>query len=486
MTSRARSLAALALLGLAACPKTGAEPLAPASSRASAPVSCGGLDARSCDRALGLVQAAAGFGNVKHEILLDPTSTLVPGRGIEKTESGAFRVLPTRCAQERVGKAPEAGRVDADTIDFSYVGVSIDGALVGADADIGPWLSAGAEASEHRVSLVALAFVRDLDPQFFAASEDVALSGDACTCGRATHFVGAVKSGGLVSYEMTVRAGELHARALDFVKARIAKGDAKVTQTVVGGLEVDGLDALAAGTTKPDAPPNAKPLAFRVKSPVPIAFAVYPLADVCRFAFPVPEVSPEVVELGDVPYGTEVQRLVHVVNRAPVELRASVGDRTFAVPALGSTDLPFTWTPKGQSLGCEPVTYEETLSFVPRDASAPVSPKMQSVRVVARGRAGKPIFRQHEHVDTGVHRKPDYGATKRVWSCPPDYALASCRTEKAECGDGRCATDGYAVNAGPEGNGCRFACSGPDGLIPGLSSNFCRFDAVMECRLRCR
>lgn len=482
---RSGALGALAALALVACPGPRAPELPSArqadGGAASEPVACGGLEASACRRAAGLVAAASGFGNVRHEVLLDPTSTLVPGRGIERTEAGAYRVLPTRCAEERT---PRAGSVDAATIDFSYVGVSVDGALISADAELAPWLSVGAEASERRVALVALAFVRDADPQFFSASPEVTISGEACGCGRATHFVGAVKSGGLVSYEMTVRSGELHGRALDFVKARLAKGDARVTQTVVGGLEVEGLEGLT--TSGPAEAARAKPLGFKVRTPVPIAYAVYPLADVCRFAFPAPEVSPEVVDFGDVPFGTEARRLLHVVNRAPVELRATLGEATYAVPALGSTDIPLTWTPRGQSLGCEVQTREETLAFVPRDASAPVSPKMQSVRVAARARTGKPTFTRHEHVDTGVHRKPDYAATSRVWACPPDYALASCRTEKTECGDGRCASDGYAVNAAPEGNGCRFACSGPDGLIPGLSSNYCRFDAVMECRLRCR
>lgn len=492
-TSALRSrlaVAALFALPLAACPGPRAPELPSPGHEdggAPSPAACGGLDAAACRRAAGLVSAASGFGNVRHEVLLDPTSSLVPGRGIERIEGGAYRVLPTRCAEER---APRVASVDATTIDFSYVGVSIDGALISADAELAPWLSVGAEASERRIALVALAFVRDVDPQFFSASPEVSLAGESCGCGRATHFVGAVKSGGLVSYEMTVRAGEIHGRALDFVKARLAKGDARVKQTVVGGLEVEGLEGLAAGAGAGAGPgPGAlavKPLSFKVRNPVPVAFAVYPLADVCRFAFPAPEVSPEVVDFGDVPFGTEAARLLHVVNRAPVELRATLGEATYAVPALGSTDVPLTWTPRGQALGCEVQTREETLAFVPRDASAPVSPKMQSVRVVARARSGKATFTRHEHVDTGVHRKPDYAATSRVWACPPDYALASCRTEKAECGDGRCQSDGYAVNAGPEGNGCRFACTGPDGLIPGLSSNFCRFDAVMECRLRCR
>jgi hypothetical protein len=282
---------------------------------------------------------------------------------------------------------------------------------------------------------------------------------------------------------MRVRAGEVRGRALDFIKARLAAGDARITQTSVGGLEVDGLDGASLAAPAGAQP---KPLAFRVKNPVPVAYAIYPLADVCKFAFPAPEVSPEVVELGDVPYGREGMRILHVVNRASVDLRASIGERTFAIPALGSADVPFAWTPSGQGLGCEVQTREDTLSFWPRDDSAPVVPKTQSVKVTARVRTGKPTFQRHEHVDTGVHRKPDYAATKREWTCPPDYALASCRTEKAECSDGRCASDGYAVNAEPTENGCRFGCAGPEGFLPGISANYCRFDAVMECRLRCR
>jgi hypothetical protein len=177
---------------------------------------------------------------------------------------------------------------------------------------------------------------------------------------------------------------------------------------------------------------------------------------------------------------------VHVVNRASIDLRATLDGRTFSVPALGSADLPLTWTPAGDALGCEVQTREHALELVPRDPHAPVVPRTQSVRLVARVRTGKPTFRRHEHVDTGVGRKPDYAATEREWTCPPDYALASCRTERRECSDGRCATSGYAVNARPTENGCRFACSGPTGLVPGLSSYYCRFDAVMECRLRCR
>ena len=44
----------------------------------------------------------------------------------------------------------------------------------------------------------------------------------------------------------------------------------------------------------------------------------------------------------------------------------------------------------------------------------------------------------------------------------------------------------YQVNAFNRFEACRFGCAGPDGLLPGISSMYCRFDAVMECRLRCR
>lgn len=469
-------------LALAACPSAPAaiDPSKP-SAKASHEGACAGLDSPECGRAQGLLSAAGAFGNVRHEYLLDPASAMVPGRGVQRAEAGSFTVLPTQCASSRTQPAERGARgdkVDASTIDFSYIGVAIDQALVSADADLAPWLSAGAETTERKISLVALAFVRDLDPQFFNASEEVAFGGTACSCGRATHFVGSVKMGGLISYEMSVRAGELRGRALDFVRARVAAGDTRITQTVVGGLEIDGLDGASSTDT-------SKPLAFRVKTPVPIAYAVYPLADVCKFAFPVPEVSPEALDFGEVPHGREETRLVHIVNRASIDLRATLGEQTFAIPALGSVDVPLTWRPTAPTAGCQSQTREDTLQFYPRDGSAPVTPKTQSVRVVSRVRTGKADFKRHEHVDSGSGRKPDYASTRRDWTCPPDYVVASCRTEKAECGDGRCTTDGYAVNAEPGQNGCRFGCKGPESILPGLSPNYCRFDALMECRLRC-
>ncbi len=480
---------AAAVVLLSACPKspelkTGGDPAEKNASK------CAGLSGVECDRARGFIEAASAFGNVRHEYLLDPASAMAPGRGVERVDGGSFVVLPTRCASERGGSSsnpanPASGRVDAATIDFSYIGVAVDQALVAADADLAPWLSVGGEASERKLSLVALAFVRDLDPQFFSASEDVAFGGDACTCGRATHFVGAVKMGGLISYEMRVRAGELHGRALDFVRARVAAGDARITQTVVGGLEIDGLDvppdlARGSGTA------TIKPLTFRVKTPVPVAYALYPLGDVCKFAFPAPEVSPETLDFGDVAADREETRLLHVVNRASIDLRATLGERTFAVPALGSVDVPLSWRPSAQTAGCQAAAREDTIQFYPRDESAPVLPKTHSARIVSRVRTGKASIQRHEHVDSGSGRKPDYTSTKREWTCPPDYVVASCRTDKPECGDGRCTTDGYVVNAEPAPNGCRFGCRGPESLLPSFTSaNFCRFDALMECRLRC-
>lgn len=485
----ARCSVALAFsLSLVACPSNPniTTPPKPAAPGAGA---CAGLDAAECGRAKSLLTAASTFGNVRHEYLLDPTSAMAPGRGVQRFEGGSFSILPTRCAEERgaANASTTTKPVDATTIDFSYIGVAVDSALVAADADLAPWLSVGAAGSERTISLVAVAFVRDLDPQFFKAADEVAFQGDACTCGRASHFIGAVKSGGLISYEMRVRAGELHGTALEFVRARIAAGDARVHQTVVGGLEIEGLDALApAGGAA--ASSSAKPLTFKVKNPVPIAYAIYPLADVCKLAFPAPEVSPEVLDFGDVPYDREETRLVHVVNRASVDLRATLGERTFAVPALGSADVPLTWRPSGQTTGCHALTREDTLQFYPRDETAPITPKTQSVKITSRVRTGKATYARQEHIDSGTGRKPDYASTKRTWLCPADYVVGSCRTDKAQCGDGKCTTDGYAVNAEPaanNGNGCQFGCKGPESLLPAISSNFCRFDALMECRLRC-
>lgn len=440
---------------------------------------CGGLDPSACDRARGMLSAATAFSSVKHEYILDPTSSFAPGRGLERTESGAWSATTTACAEPHAPKG--AASIDAARIDFGFVGVAIDNVLVGADADLTPYFSAGGSASVHKVRLVAVAFVRDNDPQFFDASDEVsAVDGPAagCACGRATHYVGAVKLGGLLSYETEVRAVEVHARALDFVKARIEAGDARVTETRVGGLEVEGLAGPGSDV--------ARPLSFKVTTPVPIAYAVYPIADVCKFSLPAPEVTPAPLDFGEVPYGKEGARLLHIVNRAPIDLFASYRGNLIDVGARASLDLEVRWAPDGDANGCEAQVREEAIVFTPRDTRLAVTPRQQSVRVVEHVRTGRAAMAVRVHVDTGEARAPDYRATARDLACPPDFVASGCRTENAQCADGghACTDGGYALAAAPSGSGCRFSCSGPSSYLP-LASNYCRFDAVVDCRLRC-
>ncbi len=424
--------------------------------------------------AAGLLAAATVFSSVRHEFILDPTSSFAPGRGLEKREGGLWEALPTECARSKRGAA--APRVDPATIDFGYVGVAIDSSLVGLDADLTKFFGAGFEVSTRTLRLVAIAFARDLDPQFFEASDEVGFTEGGCACARATHFVGAVKLGAMLSYETTANAFEVHGNALDFFKAKLAAKDETVKERRVGVLEIDGLAALDAESKHPPT--------FRVKEAVPLAYSVYPIADVCRFALPAPDVAPALVDFGDVPYGAEATRLVHVQNRAAIDLLAIHEGRNFAVPARGSADVPIAWRPRGDAVGCEAQTREDTLLFVPRDGSVTVVPTQQAVRLAMHVRAGRPTSRQIERIDTGEHRKPDYGKTSRETACPADYAPRACTIENARCADktGVCKGDGYAVVSTLTATGCHFACSGPDALV---TSQFCRFDAVTECGLRC-
>lgn len=431
---------------------------------------CGGLGAADCKRAQGMLAAARVFSDVKHDLILDPTSSLAPGRAVERA-SGVTKIHPTQCAKPKTD-APRD--LDAQTIDFAYVGLAVDEIVVGLDEDLTPYFSGGVEGRTRKVRLVALAFVRDKDPQFFEASSEVVYGDSGCSCGSSTHFVGAVKMGGMLSYEMNVKAGEVHARALELVKVKVGRSDTAVTQHQVGGLEVDGLEAQLEG-----GPP--RPLAFRVKNPVPVAYALYPVSDVCRLSLPAPEVSPGLVDFGDVPYGKPAQRLLHVVNRATLDVYADHGGATYAIPALGSLDIPVTWKPTGEAPGCEVQTREETLVFTPRDAAAPVVPKQQAVRVVERVRTGRGTIERRERIDSGAGRKPTYQNTARTLACPADYVVESCKAEKTECGDGKC--DKYAFVAHEANGGCEFSCSGPDSLVFG--TNYCRFDAVATCKLRC-
>mgnify|MGYP000851211201 CR=1 FL=1 len=54
-----------------------------------------------------------------------------------------------------------------------------------------------------------------------------------------------------------------------------------------------------------------------------------------------------------------------------------------------------------------------------------------------------------------------------------------------KCGEAGkpCGTQGYVVSAETKENGCHFGCKGPTSLLMG--SNACKFDAVMECKLKC-
>jgi len=461
---------------IAAC--GGAKPAVLAAQNASV---CAGLDDSACKRAKGLISAANAFSTMRTELILDPTSSFAHGRGLVRGADGLWTPIPTQCATPTAQKS--AG-VDASQVDFGFVGIAIDNTVLGADVEIAPYFSGGAEAGIHKVRLVAVAYVRDLDPQFFDASDEVAYAGEACTCRNATHFIGSVKMGGMLSYDVTVREGEAHGKALDFFKAHFSAKEATIVETRVGGLEVDGLDeqmdSARAGA--------AKPLVFRVKTPVPIAYAVYPLGDICKFAFPEPEVSPASIDFGEAPYGRETQRLVHVVNRASFDLAVTLGKQSAIVPARGTAEVRAAWLPTGDAPGCEQQSREESMVFVPRVESTPAVPKQRSLRVSEIVRTGRASVLVAAHVDTGEARRPDYAATARDFVCPPDHVVTACRAQSAQCGDKNkdCSSDGYSIIAEQRSgqNGCHFACLGPTSIL--LASNFCRFDAVMECRLSCK
>lgn len=457
------------LLSLVACPK------APANFPSPAGKACEG----ECDGADKLLAAAKGFSNVAHDFVLDPTSSLAAGRGIEKREGGAYAITPIECAEP---KARNGAGLDAQKVDYAYVGVAVDGALVSADASIAPFLSVGGEASTHTIRLVALAFVHDADPQFFKPGSSLSSEGDRCGCGRATHFVGAVKHGGMLSYEVTVRSSEVHGSGFDLFRARLAAKDGSIRQTSVGDLRVEGLEALTEGKA------SHEPLRFHVANPVPIAYAIYPISDVCKFSFPAPEVTPSPVEFGLVPTGTEGTRLVHVQNRGNIDLHAYYGDQALSLPAEGAVDVPLRWRSEGDPSACEELTREETLSFVPANNALVVTPRQQTVRIVERMQSGRGKLDVRKHIDSGEGRKPDYASTDQKLTCPPDYVRSECRIEHAECGDGKgCTTAGYAVSAEPTADGCRVRCQGPTSILPGVISgaNYCRFDAVLGCQLRC-
>ena len=434
---------------------------------------CPSLGANECARARGLVAASASFDDLIRDYVIGDPSIAPLGRGLAQTAAGGWNVLPATCA-DRAPNSP-ASKLDPSAIDFASVGITVDGAWVATDAELAPLLADRTRA--HVVRLVAIALVRDLALPVVDASPAVTRSKAGCACGAATHFAGQARSGGMLAYTIEAHAGDARGTSLDFVRAALSNPRAKIAIDRAGGLEIVGLDAVLTGRA-------VRPLAFNVKAPVPIAIPVHPLADVCGLAFPEPDVSPQPLDFGDAPYGTPSTRALHVVNRASIDLQAILGARTFAIPPHGAIDLPLTWTPDGDALGCEIQSREEVILFLPGDLELAVSPKKQQAHVLERVRTGRPTVARAERLDTGDPRRPSYAATTRDWTCPRDFVRASCRADRPQCADGAraCTSDGYAVSAVATADGCHFGCTGPSAA---RGPQFCRFDAIMECRLAC-
>jgi hypothetical protein len=489
---------AMALSGCPSAPPLPGMPAASARAASQRPPlpACG---TAKCTGAQSLMAAMSAYGNVRHDFLLDSASSLSPGRGLERHADGTYTPVPAACARPKQAPAPKAAAGErplvsgkapaaagAREIDFRYVGVAVDSVLVGGDVDLAGYFGAGGSIDKRRVRLVAMALVSDDDPQFFEATEDVtpAASGGACGCGRATHFVGAVKRGAMVSYELDVTAGEAHGSALSFIKARLEKGDQAVTMTTVGGLRLSGLDLAAA---KPTVAAGPAELRFEVTQAVPIAYAVYPVADVCRFALPEPEIAPLPLDLGVVPYGSAASRPVHIVNRAAVDVKVVAAGREVDVPAFGSIELPLVWSPDGNTVGCERRTKEEPIVVRARDPRAPVTPRERTVLVPLQVTTGMPTFSKHEPVATERARAPDYNKASVDWTCPAGYVVEQCETQLARClsPSHSCMSDGYRLTADENGQlGCRFRCTGPKSTLWG--DNGCEYTAAMTCALWCR
>jgi hypothetical protein len=497
-----RTLALLAVLASSGCP--GPPPLpglpqkgAPAAKK-GAPVA--GCRTATCTGVEALVAAVSAYGNVRHDFLLDTASALAPGRGLERGADGTYVPVPTACARPRPQQAPPKAVPSGESgapavtgagpprgeaaIDFRYVGVAVDSVLVGGDVDLAGYFAAGGSVEKRRVRLLAMALVADDDPQFFEASEAVTPApgpGGACSCGRATHFVGAAKRGAMVSYEMDVTSIEGHGSALGLFQARLAKGDESVAMTTIGELSIAGLDPGSPGKTASTA------MRFEVKKAVPFAYAVYPVADVCRFSFPEPELAPLPLDLGVLPYGMSLTRPLHIQNRAAFDVLVTHGGRELNVPAFGSAELPMIWTPEGSAIGCERQRKEETLAVRPRDAKTPATPRERTVAVPLTVVTGMPSFSKHEPVSTGHARAPDYDKASVDWTCPAGYVVEGCETQLARClsPSGSCMSHGYRLTAEEvDGRGCRFRCSGPKSTIWG--DNGCDYTAAMTCALSCR
>jgi hypothetical protein len=467
-------LVPLAPLALVACPRS-------PSPKTDLTAPCPSLDAAACARARALAVVANGYVDEQHDYLLVDTVSAKLGAGVARTGSG-WRPLPLACARQH-GPAP-APKLDLGTVDYAFVGVVVDGTLVSADADVAPLLPLLPAGRLHEVRLLAFALVHDaaLSPLEEAGSVVETPSG-GCSCGEATHFVGPERYGAFVSFAFQVPGSDRHVRAGDVVRAALGDPRAKVREARRGELVIDGLDerALARAGSKGASPHErleGAP-AFHVLRAVPIAFSAEPIAELCDF--PAPEVWPSPLDFGFAPYGTEVKRVVHVANRAAVPLRAVLGADTFLVPPSGTVDLTLRWTPDGDAPGCESQTRDEAIPFLRAGVAA--EPVPRTARVLETIRAGPPTAEHREHLDVSGAR-PDYGSTVRDWSCPRDFVRTACRAENAACADGHgCTTDGYAVTAEARGeNACHFACSGPGSSDPPA---YCRFDAAIECKIRC-
>ena len=460
--SRASSLGVLLVapafaFALAACPRVTQPPV-----DARAP--CASLDRSACLRARALVIAATTYADEQHDVILADGQPISSGAGLVRSAAG-WRTIPMACARPASSSGGLA--IDAPTITYAFAGVAIDGTLVEADADLSSLL--GAAPATHDVRLLAIAFARDPAPPAFEATTSVVAhpQDDSCTCGDATHFAGATKYGAVLSFDLRAPRDATHERAIDFVRRALGDSRFAVHESNTG-LTIDGLASLLDG--------DSRPLVFRVRAAAPVAYVASPLADLC--AFPTPEVSPASLDFGVAPYGTEASRAVHVVNRGTVDLEALVGARTIPLPARGAIDLSLRWTPDGDALRCETQTRDESILFVPahrdpnRDAAAAAE---RRGRVFETIRTGRPRAEQDERIEATIRRPADYGATVRDWTCPSDFVRASCRVANA--------TEGYTVTAEPRGaDACHFACTGPN---PSKTPLICRFDAAMECALRC-
>ena len=145
---------------------------------------CASLDARACESARALTVAASTYADEFHDYLL-VAPEVSPALALERTKEG-WRPLPLACARARASREAPAPRIDAHIVDYAFVGVSVDATLVSADADIGPLLARSAPAT-HEVSLVAVAFVRDLaPPSFDPGAALVETPSGGCACEGAT------------------------------------------------------------------------------------------------------------------------------------------------------------------------------------------------------------------------------------------------------------------------------------------------------------